>query len=132
MPTFESVQARMQWLIHPANHHLLTEELVRTRLRCYLQPGMREVAPSVLKIIGRHDEFLIPLDEIRSETLFLWTLDNPVHDVESARQACAKVARAELYVMRGASAHWPQYEQPEEFNAVTRTFFTTGKARELS
>jgi HOMODA hydrolase len=126
-PTFESVLARMQWLIHPSNHHLLTEELVRTRLHCYLQPGMREVAPAVLKIIGRHDEFLIPLDKIRCETLFLWTLDNPVHDVESARRACAKVARAELYVMKGDSAHWPQYEQPEEFNAVTRQFFTTGK-----
>jgi pimeloyl-ACP methyl ester carboxylesterase len=100
---------------------------VRTRLHCYLQPGMREVAPSVLKIIGRHDEFLIALEKIRCETLFLWTLDNPVHDVESARQACANVGRAELYVMKGDSAHWPQYEQPEEFNAVTRKFFTTGK-----
>ncbi len=29
--------------------------------------------------------------------------------------------------MKGDSAHWPQYEQPEEFNAVTRSFFTTGK-----
>jgi HOMODA hydrolase len=127
MPTFESVMARMQWLIHASNRHLLTEELVRTRLHCYLQPGMREVAPSVLKIIGRHDEFLIPLEKIGCETLFLWTLDNPVHDVESARQACAKVAHAELYVMKGDSAHWPQYEQPEEFNKVTRKFFTTGK-----
>ncbi|MET0152143.1 MAG: alpha/beta hydrolase [Candidatus Binatia bacterium] len=127
MPTFESVLARMQWLIHPSNHHLLNDELVRTRLQFYLQPGMREVAPAVLKIIARHDEFLIPLERIRCETLFLWTLDNPVHDVESARQACAKVARAQLYVMKGDSAHWPQYEQPEEFNTVTRKFFTTGK-----
>jgi pimeloyl-ACP methyl ester carboxylesterase len=127
MPTFESVLARMQWLIHPSNHHLLNDELVRTRLQFYLQPGMREVAPAVLKIIARHDEFLIPLERIRCETLLLWTLDNPVHDVESARQACAKVARAQLYVMKGDSAHWPQYEQPEEFNTVTRKFFTTGK-----
>jgi HOMODA hydrolase len=127
MPTFESVQARMQWLIHPNNHHLLSDELVRTRLHFYLQPVMREVAPAVLRLIARHDEFLIPLDKIGCETLFLWTLDNPVHDVESARRACAQVARGQLYVMKGDSAHWPQYEQPEEFNAITRKFFTTGK-----
>jgi pimeloyl-ACP methyl ester carboxylesterase len=126
-PTFESVQARMAWLIHPNNRHLLTDELVRTRLFFYLQPGMREVAPRVLSIIPRHDEFLIPLEKIRCETLFLWTLDNPVHDVESARQACTKVARGQLYVMKGDSAHWPQYEAAEEFNDVTRKFFTSGR-----
>lgn len=125
-PTYESVKARMEWLIHPNNHHLLNEELIRTRLHFYTQPGMRDVAPRVLQIIPRHDEFLIPLDKIQAETIFLWTLDNPVHDVESARQACARVKRAQLYVMKGDSAHWPQYEQAEEWNDVTRKFFTTG------
>ncbi|MBI2964315.1 MAG: alpha/beta hydrolase [Deltaproteobacteria bacterium] len=126
-PTFESVQARMAWLIHPNNRHLLTDELVRTRLFFYLQPGMREVAPRVLAIIPRHDEFLIPLEKISCETLFLWTLDNPVHDVESARRACAEVPRAELYVMKADAAHWPQYEAAGEFNDVTRRFFTSGR-----
>ena len=127
MPTFESVQARMAWLFHAKNQQLLTDELIRARLHFYQQPGMREVAPRILKIIPRHDEFLIPLEKIRCETLFLWTLDNPVHDVESARQACAKVAHGQLYVMKGDSAHWPQYEAAEEFNGVTRKFFTSGR-----
>lgn len=126
-PTYESVQARMQWLIHPKKQDLLTEELIRTRLHFYLRPGMREVAARVMAIIPRHDEFLMPLEKIRCDTLFLWTLDNPVHDVESARQACARVANGQLYVMKGDAAHWPQYECPEEFNDVTRKFFRTGK-----
>jgi len=28
VPTFDSVKARIQWLIHPDNHHLITDELV--------------------------------------------------------------------------------------------------------
>lgn len=125
-PTFETVTNRMKWLFHPQNHSMISEELVNTRLRFYSQPSMREVAPRVLAMIGQHDNYLIPLTQLTCETLFLWTHDNPVHDVEAARQSAAKVANSQLYLMRNPSAHWPQYEAPEEFNAVTRQFFTDG------
>jgi HOMODA hydrolase len=126
-PTTESVRARMHWLFHPKNHGMVDDELVGTRLRFYLQPEMREVMPKVLSMIPRHDEFLIPLERVQCETLFLWTADNPVHDVESARRACAQVARGQFYLMKSDAAHWPQYEAAEEFNAVTRKFFATGR-----
>jgi pimeloyl-ACP methyl ester carboxylesterase len=29
--------------------------------------------------------------------------------------------------MKGDSAHWPQYEAPDEFNAVAASFFATGR-----
>jgi pimeloyl-ACP methyl ester carboxylesterase len=29
--------------------------------------------------------------------------------------------------MKNDAAHWPQYEAPEEFNAVLRSFLNTGK-----
>ena len=125
-PTYESVQARMKWLFHPDNHEMISDELIRTRLAFYTQPIMREVAPRVLGMIGRHDEFLIPLEKIRAQTLFLWTEHNPVHDVETARIASQQVAGSQLYVMKGKSGHWPQYEAPEEFNDVTRKFLTSG------
>jgi HOMODA hydrolase len=126
-PTMESVRARMHWLFHPNNHAMVDDELVGTRLRFYLQPEMREVMPKVLSMIPRHDEFLIPLEQVRCETLFLWTADNPVHDVESARRACAQVAHGQFYLMKSDAAHWPQYEAVEEFNAVARKFFATGR-----
>jgi HOMODA hydrolase len=126
-PTTESVRARMHWLFHPKNHAMVDDELVGTRLRFYLQPEMREVMPKVLSMIPRHDEFLIPLERVQCETLFLWTADNPVHDVESARRACARVAHGQFYLMKSDAAHWPQYEAAEEFNAVTRKFFATGR-----
>jgi HOMODA hydrolase len=126
MPTRESIHNRMKWLFHPDNHGMITDELIETRLSFYVKPETREVAPRVLAMIGRHDEFLIPLDKIRAQTLFLWTEHNPVHDVETARIASKQVAGSQLYVIKGKAGHWPQYEAPEEFNDVTRKFLTTG------
>jgi HOMODA hydrolase len=125
-PTSDSIHNRMKWLFHPENHHMITDELINTRLRYYSQPGMREVAPRVLAMIGQHDDFLIPLEKIDCETLFLWTRDNPVHDVETARRSSERIAGAKLYVMQNNAAHWPQYEAPDEFNAVARRFFVDG------
>src|SRR5262249_1110932 len=126
-PTMESVRARMYWLFHPKNHAMVGDELVGARLRFCLQPAMREVMPKVLSMIPRHDEFLIPLERVQCETLFLWTADNPVHDVESARRACARVARGQFYLMKSDAAHWPQYEAAAEFKAGTRKLFATGR-----
>jgi pimeloyl-ACP methyl ester carboxylesterase len=127
VPNRDSVTARMQWLLHPNNHHLLAEELIDLRLRIYLAPETRRVAPTINQIIAHHDEYLIPLDQLQCETLFLWTADNPIHDLEAARKAASQVASSQVYLMKGDSAHWPQYEAPEEFNAVATSFFATGK-----
>ena len=125
-PSYDSIQNRMKWLFHPDNHGMITDELIKTRLFFYTQPGMKDVAPRVLAMIGKHDDYLIPLDKIQTETLFLWTTHNPVHDVETARLASEKVKNAKLYVMKATAGHWPQYEAPEEFNEVTTKFLKTG------
>jgi pimeloyl-ACP methyl ester carboxylesterase len=127
VPNRGTVLARMQWLMHPNNHHLLAEELVDLRLKIYLAPDTRRVAPKINAVIQRHDDFLIPLDQLRCETLFLWTKDNPIHDLEAAHAAAAKVPGSLFYLMQGDAAHWPQYEAPAEFNAVATSFFLTGK-----
>ena len=127
VPSRGSVTARMQWLMHPNNHHMLVEELIELRLRIYLAPETRRVAPKINAVIQRHDDFLIPLEKIRCETLFLWTADNPIHDLEAARAAAARVPGSVFYLMQGDAAHWPQYEAPDEFNRVTADFFSTGK-----
>lgn len=126
-PNRDTVTARMQWLMHPNNHHMLNEELIDLRLKIYLEPATRRVAPIINAVIQHHDEFLIPLESLQCETLFLWTLDNPIHDLEAARAAAKRVSQSKFYVMQGDAAHWPQYEVPEEFNAVTTQFFATGQ-----
>ena len=127
VPNRDSVMARMQWLLHPNNHHMLNEELVDLRLKIYLAPDTRRVAPKINAVIQRHDDFLIPLDQLKCETLFLWTADNPIHDLEAGRAAAAKVKGSLFYLMKGDAAHWPQYEAPEEFNRVTTEFFQNGR-----
>ena len=122
-PNFEAVKHRIEWLIHPNNHHLVTDELVNLRLKYYLMPEGREVTPMVNRMLPRHDEFLIPLEQIRHETLLLWTRDNPIHDLECAQAAVKRITNGRLYVMEADGAHWPQYEAPEEFNRVARAFF---------
>lgn len=123
-PTYEMVKHRIEWLMHPSNHQrLVTEELVNLRLRYYLMPEGREVTPMVNRMLARHDEFLVPLEDIKAETMLLWTRDNPIHDLECAGAAQARIPNASLYVMEADSAHWPQYEDPEEFNRVARAFF---------
>ena len=125
-PTYERIKDRMKWLFHPNNHHMITDELVNTRLTFYSEPVMKDVAPRVLAMIPAHDNHLIPLEKIKCDTLFLWTEDNPVQDVETARRSSAQVAGSLLYVMKNDSAHWPQYEAPDEFNTVVRQFLSNG------
>lgn len=125
-PTEQTVRARLEWLMHEKNRHLVDAELISLRLGIYLRPETRAVAPTINRIINRHDEFLIPLEQLTCAPLFLWTVDNPIHDLECARAAAARVAGSQLYVMKGDSAHWPQYEVPHEFNSVTAEFFRTG------
>lgn len=131
-PTLASVKARIEWLIHPANHHLISDELVALRLHFYSGEQARRVAPMANGMLPRHDEFLIPLEEIRAQTMLLWTRDNPIHDLETARAAQARIAGSELYVMEADACHWPQYEAPEEFNRVARRFFSARSNEELS
>lgn len=125
-PTYESVQARLNWLMHPNNHHLVNDELINLRLRIYLQPESRAMLPRLNAMLEHHDEYLIPLDKLPAGTLFLWTHDNPIHDTESVKAAHAKVPGSILYFVKGESAHWPQYEQVDEFNTLTTQFFKTG------
>lgn len=122
-PTFEAVKHRIEWLIHPKNHHLVTDEMVNLRLKFYLMPEGREVTPMVNRMLPRHDEFLLPLEQITQDTMLLWTRNNPIHDLECAQAAVKRIPKGTLYVMEADGAHWPQYEAPEEFNGVAREFF---------
>lgn len=125
-PTYESVQARMHWLMHANNRHLVDDELVDLRLGVYLRPDSRAVLPKLNEVVEHHDDYLIPLEKLPEGTLFLWTHDNPIHDTESVNAAHARVPGSILYFMKGDSAHWPQYEAIDEFNALATKFFKTG------
>ena len=127
-PTYESVLARMKWLMHEKNWSVLTDELVQTRLNIYNNPEALKATPLVQKQFSRNSEAdLVAYENIAAETLFLWTRDNPIHDIAAAKAACERTPKGALYVMEADAADWPQYEAPDEFNAVLRSYLTTGK-----
>ncbi|MFK4754697.1 alpha/beta fold hydrolase [Oceanobacter antarcticus] len=130
-PTVDSVRERMQWLIHESNWGLLDDELIGSRLAIYTRPEFQQSAPLVFSLLRRTEELIelgemLPLEDLAVDTLFFWTKHNPIHDLEAAEAACARVDGGKLYVMQADAAHWPQYECPEEFNQVVTRFLSTG------
>lgn len=130
-PSVETIRMLMQWLMHESNWHLLDDELIGSRLALYTRPDFQRTAPLVFALVKRHDELgesgaMIQPQDLQCETLYLWTRDNPIHDVAAATAACERTPKGKLYVMHADAAHWPQYEAPDEFNAVMRKFLTTG------
>ncbi len=130
-PSVESVRQRMQWLMHESNWHLVDDELIGSRLALYQRPEFQKTAPQVFGMMKRQEELdrqMIELESLRCDTLYLWTHHNPIHDLDAAEAACARTPGAKLYVMQANAGHWPQYEAPDEFNAVMRRFLSTGAA----
>lgn len=134
LPTHDSVRARMQWLIYEGNwERLLTDELIESRLRIYLQPDFQKSAPLVFARLnkaasGDTNPDMVELEQIQCETLLFWTRYNPIHDVAAAESALPRIKHGKLYVMKADAAHWPQYEAPEEFNEVVVRYLKTGNA----
>lgn len=131
-PTVESVRLRMQWLMHESNWTLLDDELIGSRLTLYTRPEFQRSAPLVFGVMARHEELvrrgeMLPIEEMQCDMLFLWTRHNPIHDLPAAEAAAARNPRAKLYVMKAEAAHWPQYEAPDEFNAVVLRYLRTGE-----
>ena len=130
-PTYDSVLARMQWLLYEGNWDLLNEELVGSRLAIYSRPDFQASAPLVYGRLRKVNEGgtpdMIELEKVQCDSLLLWTSHNPIHDVAAAESALPRLARGQLYVMKKLAGHWPQYESPEEFNQVMVEFLSTGR-----
>lgn len=130
-PTYDSVLARMQWLLYEGNWDLLNEELVGSRLALYSRPDFQASAPLVYGRLRKVNEGgtpdMIELEKVQCDSLLLWTSHNPIHDVAAAESALPRLAKGQLYVMKKLAGHWPQYESPEEFNQVMVEFLSTGR-----
>ncbi|KFX69646.1 DNA helicase RuvA [Pseudomonas taeanensis MS-3] len=130
-PDFDSVMARMQWLLYEGNWNLLSDELVNSRLAIYSRPDFQASAARVYARLKKVNEGgtpdMIELEKVQCESLLLWTSHNPIHDVAAAEAALPRLAKGQLYVMKKLAGHWPQYESPEEFNQVVLNFLSSGR-----
>jgi 2-hydroxy-6-oxonona-2,4-dienedioate hydrolase/2-hydroxy-6-oxo-6-(2'-carboxyphenyl)-hexa-2,4-dienoate hydrolase len=122
-PTFETVRARMEWLV--AEPSRMTDEMVNVRLRLYSFPEVYESIKRVYGIGGQWNAEK-PIEEedlaaFKPESLVFWTEKNPGEGPDFGRYMADHIPGAKFYNMLD-SAHWPQWEKPEEHDQVLIDF----------
>jgi len=123
-PTWDTVQARIKWLM--ADKSKGYDDLVASRQRIYREPGFVAAMRDIMALQDpeiRERNILGP-DEygaITAPTLVLWTSDDPTADVDEGRRIASMIPGARFEVMPGCG-HWPQYEDAKTFNRLHLDF----------
>ena len=106
------------------NEKDVTDEIVEVRYQIYQQPGRAKVIGKIAEqSIGalldpaHHDQWYNPvlLGKISCPTLVLWTRHNPGQLVPLAEEGASLIPDSSLVVLE-ESAHWPQWEEPHNFD----------------
>jgi pimeloyl-ACP methyl ester carboxylesterase len=124
----ETVRKRLEWLFYKPED--VTEEMVEVRFRIYSRP---EVLKAVVRTIDwamseEHKPYrLAPeiIERIKSETSVVWTRHNPGTTMEAAEEKLHKPMPHWSFHVMEECGHWPQWEQPEEFNRLVKEFFSS-------
>jgi 2-hydroxy-6-oxonona-2,4-dienedioate hydrolase len=123
----ESMIARLRPLMLDPN--MISDELVSVRMAIYRQPEMKRVMSCVMGAElepERQKEFeLTPerLHHITAPTLVTWTTHDALCSAEEADARRREIPLSEFHLLRDC-AHWPQFEQAEEFNRVVTEFLS--------
>ena len=115
-PTWETVQARIKWLM--ADKSKDYDDIVASRQRVYRQPGFVAAMSDIMALQDpeiRARNLLGPEEygAITAPTLVLWTSDDPTADVTEGRRMASMIPGARFEVMPGCG-HWPQYEDRQD------------------
>jgi 2-hydroxy-6-oxonona-2,4-dienedioate hydrolase len=123
-PDWDTVKARLEWLM--ADPATVTDDLIACRQAIYRAPGMLEAMPHILCLQEpeirqrnnlRDDEWRA----INAPALVLWTDKDPTAAAEVGERLASLIPSAEFALMKGCG-HWPQFEDPETFNALHLRF----------
>ena len=128
-PTTENLGNRLRWLVSRPDR--MTDDMVSVRRRIYSDPEVNRSLRGIFNLDGggtfgphlydlsyTHDD----LKSWRPETLVVWGEHNPGHGPDYG-EYWADVIGADFYPFADAG-HWPQWEKPDEFNAVLTRFLT--------
>jgi 2-hydroxy-6-oxonona-2,4-dienedioate hydrolase len=123
-PDWDTVEARILWLM--ADKERNYDDIVASRQAIYRRPGFVDAMSDILALQDpeiRARNIITPEEygAIKAPTLVLWTSDDPTADVTEGRRIASMIPGAEFVVMEGCG-HWPQYEDPEEFNRIHLDF----------
>lgn len=126
--TRETIRQRMRWLV--LREESLSDEIIEARYQIYRQPGrasaIRYIVEQSLGALlepALQARWYAPglLEQIKCPTLVLWTRHNPGQTVLDAQQGAALIPDARLVVLEN-SAHWPQWEESEQFDRAHLDF----------
>ncbi|GAA1471020.1 alpha/beta hydrolase [Corynebacterium felinum] len=123
-PSWERVQARLEWLM--ADPAMVTPDLIRTRQRIFEQPDWPQacemnMALQNLEIRKRNMLSDDDLKAIQAPALVLWTTKDPSGPVDEGRRISELIPNGQLAVMENCG-HWPQYEDTDTFNKIQLDF----------
>jgi 2-hydroxy-6-oxonona-2,4-dienedioate hydrolase len=120
----ELTRRRLQLLMaDPAN---ATEELVEVRHAIYHAPEFVKNVDNLLSLqdMDRRTRNLLTPEElgrIDVPTLVVWGRENPFGEVPEATRMHEAIPGSRLELLEHCG-HWPQHEQPERYNAISREF----------
>ncbi len=122
-PTRALLRKRLDWLMPLGG---VTEELVDLRMALWSIPETRAALVEYYNRLFADDiaEYYFGEDDIRRitcPTLVLWTDKNPIHGTDAADRLQDIIPGAQKHIMHGC-AHWPQWERPDEHDAVVGAF----------
>lgn len=117
---YENVRTRLEWLMYDKG--MVTDELVKCRYDIYSQPEMKEAVHNIVVLQDIEVRKQYSWDQswcskIDLPTLLLWTDHDPTASVEQAYPLQKMIPGSQLVVIKDAG-HWPQWEQPEEFDQI--------------
>jgi len=103
----------------------VTDELVEKVYEQLLIPGVTrafsDFQNAELTWDGLKTVFMDRLQEIKAKTLIIHGGKDSLVPLEPSREAHEKIQNSEFKIMAGCG-HWPQRDNPEEFNQVVREF----------
>src|SRR5690606_25323179 len=128
-PTWETVQARIKWLM--ADKSKDYDDIVASRQRIYRQPGFVDAMRDIMalqdpQIRARNLLGAREYGAITAPTLVVWTSDDPTADVTEGKRIASMIPGARFEVLPDCG-HWPQYESPAAFNALHLEFLLGGR-----
>lgn len=123
-PSPERIRTRLEWLM--ADPASVTDELVAVRRAVYSRPGFAESMRHILclqdaEVRRRNLVTDEELGTIAVPSLVLWTSDDPSGPAKAGLDMAEQIPAGEFHLIEGAG-HWPQWEQPDRFDAKVLEF----------
>lgn len=128
----EGVKLRLEFVLK--NPAAMTEELIDIRHDIYSAPDYQKSVRNIMCLQDREirRRNLLTADElakIKAPTLVVWTHDDPTATLSDGRKYADAIADSRFVVFEN-SAHMPQLEEPERFNALHLAFMADPKSIE--